>query len=107
MVKGCHTGLTINFRTMSEDVQTRIEHTCKSCGNTFTGLYCNQCGEKVIEPKDRSLRTFLSNILLFVSLADSRFFKTLWLTIKNPGFLSKEYADGRRVNYLRPLQLFF
>jgi hypothetical protein len=92
---------------MSEEVQTPIEHTCKSCGNSFTGLYCNQCGEKIIEPKDRSMRTFLSNILLFVSFADSRFFKTLWLTIKNPGFLSKEYADGRRVNYLRPLQLFF
>ena len=83
------------------------QHICKSCGNTFNGLYCNVCGEKVIEPKDRSMRTFLSNILLFVSFADSRFLKTLWLTIKNPGFLSKEYADGRRVNYLRPLQLFF
>ena len=82
-------------------------HTCKSCGNTFTGLYCNQCGEKLIEPKDRSMRTFLSNILLFISFADSRFLKTLWLTIKNPGFLSKEYADGRRIYYLRPLQLFF
>ena len=92
---------------MTESTSTPAEHTCKSCNNTFTGLYCNQCGEKVIEPKDRSMRTFLSNILLFVSLADSRFFKTLWLTIKNPGFLSKEYADGRRVNYLRPLQLFF
>lgn len=92
---------------MTEVTNAPIEHTCKSCGNTFTGLYCNICGEKVIEPKDRSLRTFLSNILLFISFADSRFFKTLWLTIKNPGFLSKEYADGRRINYLRPLQLFF
>lgn len=92
---------------MTEETISPIQHTCKSCGHTFTGLYCNQCGEKVIEPKDRSMRTFLSNILLFVSLADSRFIKTLWLTIKNPGFLSKEYADGRRVKYLRPLQLFF
>ena len=92
---------------MTEGTNILTEHTCKSCGNTFTGLYCNACGEKVIEPKDRSMRTFLSNILLFVSFADSRFLKTLWLTIKNPGFLSKEYADGRRINYLRPLQLFF
>jgi hypothetical protein len=92
---------------MSQGTLSQEQHTCKSCGNAFTGLYCNLCGEKVIEPKDRTMRTFLSNILLFVSLADSRFFKTLWLTIKNPGFLSKEYADGRRVNYLRPLQLFF
>lgn len=83
------------------------EHICKSCGNTFTGLYCNLCGEKVIEPKDRSFRTFLTNILIAITFADNRFIKTLWLVIKNPGFLSKEYADGRRVQYLRPLQLFF
>jgi len=83
------------------------QHICKSCGNTFIGLYCNLCGEKVIEPKDRSLKAFLSNILIAITFADNRFIKTLWLVIKNPGFLSKEYADGRRVNYLRPLQLFF
>jgi hypothetical protein len=92
---------------MTQEATTSTQHTCKSCGNVFTGLYCNQCGEKVVEPKDRSMRTFLSNILLFISFADSRFIKTLWLTISNPGFLSKEYADGRRINYLRPLQLFF
>jgi hypothetical protein len=92
---------------MTEETPSMMQHVCKSCGNPFTGLYCNQCGEKVIEPKDRSLRTFLSNILLFISFADSRFIRTLWLTIKNPGFLSKEYADGRRMKYLRPLQLFF
>jgi hypothetical protein len=83
------------------------EHTCKSCGNTFVGLYCNLCGEKVIEPKDRSFKNFIGNFLSAITLADNRFLKTLWLTIKNPGFLSKEYANGRRVNYLRPLQMFF
>jgi DNA-directed RNA polymerase subunit RPC12/RpoP len=82
-------------------------YTCKSCGNVFTGVYCNHCGEKVIVPKDRSMQVFVRNILIAVTFADNRFIKTLWLTIKNPGFLSKEYADGRRVHYLRPLQLFF
>jgi hypothetical protein len=83
------------------------EHTCKSCGYIFVGLYCNLCGEKVIEPKDRSFKNFIGNFLSAITLADNRFLKTLWLTIKNPGFLSKEYANGRRVNYLRPLQMFF
>ena len=83
------------------------EHTCKTCGNVFTGIYCNHCGEKVIEPKDRSFKSFIGNFLTAITLADNRFLKTLWLTIKNPGFLSKEYANGRRVNYLRPLQMFF
>jgi hypothetical protein len=83
------------------------EHVCKSCGNSFKGFYCNACGEKVLEPKDRSFRTFLSNILIAITFADSKFIQTLWLIIKKPGFLSSEYAEGRRVNYLRPLQLFF
>ena len=91
----------------AEETISPVQRTCKSCGNEFVGVYCNVCGEKVIEPKDRSMRTFMSNILIAVTFADNRFVKTLWLTIKNPGFLSREYADGRRVNYLRPLQLFF
>ncbi len=92
---------------MDEKILTPIQHTCKSCGNIFTGVYCNHCGEKVIEPKDRSMRMFLGNILIAVTFADNRFIKTLWLILMNPGFLSKEYADGRRIHYLRPLQLFF
>jgi hypothetical protein len=83
------------------------ERSCKSCGHCFKGLYCNLCGEKVLEPKDRTFKTFLQNIALALTFADNKFVKTLWLIIKNPGFLSKEYAEGRRVNYIRPLQLFF
>jgi hypothetical protein len=71
------------------------------------GLYCNLCGEKVIGAKDRSFKNFIGNFLTAITLADNRFLKTLWLTIRNPGFLSKEYANGRRINYLRPLQVFF
>lgn len=83
------------------------EHACKSCGNAFTGMFCNVCGEKVILPSDRSFKNFIGNFFTALTLADNRFLKTLWLTIKNPGFLSKEYANGRRVNYIRPLQMFF
>lgn len=81
-----------------------VAHTCKSCGNSFTKSYCNACGEKRLEPQDRSFRNFLATVL---SLADNKFLKTLWLVIRKPGFLSKEYAEGRRVDYIRPLQLFF
>jgi Protein of unknown function (DUF3667) len=82
-------------------------HTCKSCNNTFTGVYCNTCGEKVILPADRSFRTFLSNLLIAVTFADNKFIKTLWLIIKKPGFVSKEIANGRRVNYLKLTSVFF
>jgi hypothetical protein len=84
--------------------ETRV---CKSCGNHFIGNYCNQCGEKILQPADRSFKTFLSNILIAITFADSKMIKTLWLVLKKPGFISKEFSEGRRVNYLKPISLFF
>jgi hypothetical protein len=83
------------------------EHTCKSCGNRFHGYYCNVCGEKVQSPQDRSFNAFLSNILIAITFADSKFLKTLWWVIRKPGFISKESAEGRTVKYLKPISLFF
>lgn len=85
----------------------KIKHVCKSCGNEFAGFYCNECGEKIILPADRSFRKFLSNIMVAVTFADSKFFKSLWLVIVNPGLLSREFTEGRTIKYLRPLSLFF
>jgi hypothetical protein len=82
-------------------------HTCKSCGNVFAGRYCNLCGEKVIEAKDRQLKSFVGSVVIATTIVDNKFLKSLWLTISNPGFLSREYVDGKRVNYMRPLQMFF
>jgi hypothetical protein len=84
-----------------------INHICKSCGNEFTGMYCNLCGEKILHASDRSFKKLLSNILITITFADSKFVRTLWLILKRPGFISKEFAEGRRVKYLEPLSLFF
>jgi hypothetical protein len=89
------------------EASTQQIHICKSCGNEFLGLYCNQCGEKILEPRDRSFKTFLTNIQVALTFADNKFLKSLKLIIANPGFLSKEYVEGRRVNYIKPLQMFF
>jgi len=83
------------------------EHVCKSCNNSFVGYYCNICGEKVIEAKDRKFKSFLGTVLIATTFVDNKFIKSLWSTIRNPGFLSREYVDGKRVNYMRPLQMFF
>src|SRR5687768_8601619 len=84
-----------------------VPHTCKSCGHEFTGLYCNICGEKVLEPRDRTLKTFLSQIQLALTFTDNKFLKSLKLMITRPGFLSREFVEGRRVPYARPIQVFF
>lgn len=84
-----------------------ILHTCKSCGNQFAGKYCNNCGEKVRVPADRTFRAFFNDIVQAVTLADNKFARTLWLVISRPGFVSNEIAEGRTVRYLNPIQVFF
>ncbi|HEY9004985.1 MAG TPA: DUF3667 domain-containing protein [Ohtaekwangia sp.] len=83
------------------------QHVCKSCSNTFVGLYCNLCGEKVIEPKERKIQSVIGHLLVASTIVDNKFLKSLWYTVTKPGFLSREYVDGRRVMYMRPLQMFF
>ena len=88
-------------------MEKHATHICKSCGNEFVGNYCNLCGEQVLKASDRSFKKLLSNILVTITFADSKFVRTLWLILKNPGFISKEFAEGRRIKYLPPLSLFF
>ncbi len=87
--------------------QLLSNQTCKSCDNNFAGYYCNVCGEKVLLPTDRSFKKLLSDILIAITFADNKMVKTLWLTVVDPGFISKEFAEGKRVKYLQPLSLFF
>ncbi len=84
-----------------------VERTCRNCGHRFAGTYCNLCGEKVITPDDRSFRSFVKNLVVAFTIVDSKFVQTLWLVIRRPGKVSREYVEGRRVPYLRPLSLFF
>jgi hypothetical protein len=83
-----------------------MTHNCKSCGNSFSGNYCNECGEKVLHAADRSFKQFAETIFKSITFADSKFIKTLWLVLINPGFLSKEFVEGKRVKYLKPLSVF-
>jgi hypothetical protein len=82
-------------------------HICKSCQNEFTGNYCNECGEKVLTAKDKSFKTILNNVLLTITFVDSRFVRTLWMILKNPGQLSKDFSQGKRVKNLTPMAVFF
>ncbi|HMJ68295.1 MAG TPA: DUF3667 domain-containing protein [Cyclobacteriaceae bacterium] len=82
-------------------------HTCKSCNHQFTGIYCNNCGEKIRVAADRTFKSFLNDFVRAVTLADNKFARTLWLILSKPGFVSREVADGRTVRYLGLVQVFF
>jgi len=80
--------------------------TCKNCGNSFTGKFCNNCGEKVYAEKDRSVVHLLSEGFHFITHLEGSFFNTIIILFKRPGKLSYDYCNGIRKKYFKPLSLF-
>lgn len=82
-----------------------IDAECLNCGTTFSGNFCPNCGQAVQE-YDKPFGFIFYNFLGDFFAFDSRFFKTLFVLIARPGFLTKEYFAGRRVRYAPPFRLF-
>jgi hypothetical protein len=87
-------------------MQKRDELPCVSCGAPVAGLFCATCGEQQLQPGDRSVTTFLKESLADVVSLDSKLYRTIVALATKPGQLTREFMAGRRVPYVRPLQLF-
>lgn len=84
----------------------REEKNCLNCGAEVLGKFCQNCGQENIEQRDNFFHMvghFISDYLHF----DSKFFRSLIPLFTKPGFLTKEYWEGRRTRYIPPLRLFF
>lgn len=95
------------FRKRPDLINYDQPRICKSCLKEFQGRFCPFCGEKVIEPGERSLLSFFRNLLDAFTFLDSKFLKSLKLLILYPGELSRNIAEGRRVPYMKMISLFF
>jgi hypothetical protein len=84
----------------------REETNCLNCGAEVPGKFCSNCGQENVEQRDNFFHMvghFISDYLHF----DSKFFRSLIPLFTKPGFLTKEYWEGRRTRYIPPLRLFF
>jgi len=80
--------------------------TCKNCGQSFTGNFCNRCGEKVYHEHDRSVFHFLEDGVHFITHLDGTLINSVRTIFAQPGQLSLDYTNGIRKKYFRPLSLF-
>jgi hypothetical protein len=78
---------------------------CANCGTPLSGRFCGACGQRH-EPHIHSLREFASEATESLTHADSRVWRTLWPLLVKPGFLTKEFLEGRRARYLPPFRLY-
>ncbi len=85
----------------------QISRSCKHCGNTFQGKFCNLCGEKVLEKQDQNFRNYLLNLLNAYTFVDGKFFKSIRTLLLKPGKLTSDISEGITVPYMQPISFFF
>ena len=83
-----------------------VTQICKNCNHSFTGKYCNRCGEKVYDEKDKSVVHLFEEGLHFITHFEGTFFNTIKKIFTRPGQLSVDYCNGKRKTYFKPLSLF-
>jgi hypothetical protein len=83
----------------------RMEKNCLNCGTTVIGRFCHICGQENTEPKE-TVWQLISHFFNDITHFDGKFFATLKDLLFKPGFLSKEYMNGRRASYLNPVRMY-
>ena len=78
---------------------------CRNCGALAPGTFCPSCGQET-DTRLPTLRKLMRDATGRLVSFDSRLWRTLFALVTKPGFLTREYLDGRRRRYLRPTRLY-
>ena len=79
--------------------------TCKNCGASANGLYCSNCGQKPV-PERITFHYIWHEVVHFFTHAEKGFFFTSLNLLKAPGLVVKEFIDGRRKKYQKPVSYY-
>lgn len=82
------------------------EHECLCCGTQFKGNYCPQCGQKGTVGR-LTFKTVIDHLMNAVCNTDGRIKHTLINLFTRPGYMIREFIEGKRVIYYPPVQLLF
>ena len=80
--------------------------TCKNCGNSFEGKYCNVCGQKASTHR-YSWQAILHDLPHTIFHLHDGFLFTIKELVVRPGNMIREYLAGKRIRYSNPFLLLF
>ena len=78
---------------------------CRNCGAPAPEKYCPECGQETARGP-RTVAQSLDGLIIQYATRKGQVWQTLSKLFFAPGALTVEYIGGRRVRYLRPLQLY-
>ena len=79
---------------------------CENCGAPLSGKYCSACGQRHFDHPVHHFGHFVGEVTEDLTHADSRLWQTLIALLFRPGFLTREFLEGRRARYLPPVRLY-
>ncbi|WP_274475471.1 DUF3667 domain-containing protein [Mangrovimonas aestuarii] len=79
---------------------------CKNCENLIDSSYkfCPNCGQK--NKEDLTLGVLFYNTIHNYFSIDARFFKSFIPLMTKPGYVAKQFVQGKRMLYLHPAQFY-
>ncbi len=86
-------------------LKERKEKSCLNCNAKLHGKYCSICGQENLEPQE-STGHLIGHFFQDITHFDGKFFSSLKYLVTKPGFLTAEYAAGRRASYLNPVRMY-
>jgi len=80
---------------------------CLNCGVPLDIIdkYCHNCGQ-INTTKKLSFKDFFNEFFASIFSYDSRLTNTIVALLFKPGFVSKEYIEGKRVRYANPFRFY-
>lgn len=78
---------------------------CKNCGTRLEGMYCYQCGQYALDtrqPFQKYVKQYFENVYQY----DSKMWRTVWILFSRPGFLTREFNNGKISSYVHPFRLY-
>ncbi|MFY0628036.1 MAG: DUF3667 domain-containing protein [Reichenbachiella sp.] len=79
--------------------------TCKNCETKLKGDFCHNCGQKHVV--DKTIKYIMGQLLSALYFVDSKFIRSIKYFLFFPGKLSRAFIEGKRVDYISPISLFF
>lgn len=79
---------------------------CKNCDTAFQGQYCPECGQKSSVARVTLKHVFTELRQHFINF-DQGFLFTIKQLMLRPGHAIREYLEGKRVHFIKPVRFVF
>lgn len=79
---------------------------CLNCGQKLDGRYCSNCGQS-IEKNRLERNDSLRSLFYAFTNVDTRFLRSMKDLLIRPGYMIRDFLNGKRSRYLHPFELLF